>query len=72
MHVLVAAAVLNAAFFSDLGKQALDSGAAPGIAVAVVYQGRTVYEGGFGLADRLEYLSATQCVVHRGKRLRQC
>jgi D-alanyl-D-alanine carboxypeptidase len=51
MHVLVAAAVLNAAFFSDLGKRALDSGAAPGIAIAVVYQGRTVYEDGFGLAD---------------------
>jgi CubicO group peptidase (beta-lactamase class C family) len=51
MHALVAAAVLNAAFFADLGKRALDSGAAPGIAIAVVYQGRTVYEDGFGLAE---------------------
>jgi D-alanyl-D-alanine carboxypeptidase len=51
MHFMVAAALLNAAFFADVGKRALDSGAAPGIAVAVVYQGRTVYEGGFGLAD---------------------
>jgi Beta-lactamase len=32
----MAAAVLNAAFFSDLGKRALDSGAAPGIAIAAV------------------------------------
>ncbi|MGA7357164.1 MAG: hypothetical protein WA431_08270 [Candidatus Cybelea sp.] len=51
MHLLVAAAVLNAAFFAGVGKQALDSGAPPGIAIAVVYQGRTVYEEGFGLAD---------------------
>lgn len=51
MHLLVAAAVLNAAFFADVGKRALDAGAAPRIAIAVVYQGRSLYEDGFGLAD---------------------
>jgi D-alanyl-D-alanine carboxypeptidase len=51
MYAFLAAAVLNAAFFSDVGKRALDSGAAPGMALAVVDHGRTIYEGGFGVAD---------------------
>jgi D-alanyl-D-alanine carboxypeptidase len=59
MHPFVAATVLNAAFFSDLGKRALDSRAAPGVALAVVDEGRTVYEGGFGMAEVATHVRVT-------------
>jgi CubicO group peptidase (beta-lactamase class C family) len=39
------------AFFRGVGGAALEGGAAPGIALAVVHKGRIVYEGGFGKAD---------------------
>jgi D-alanyl-D-alanine carboxypeptidase len=41
----------NATFFAGVGSQALATGSAPGIALAVVSRGRIVYEGGFGFAD---------------------
>ncbi len=41
----------DAAFFRGVGNAALAGGPAPGIALAVVHQGRIVYEGGFGKAD---------------------
>jgi D-alanyl-D-alanine carboxypeptidase len=44
-------ASVDAAFFTGVGNRALATGAAPGIAMAVVSRGQIVYEGGFGLAD---------------------
>ncbi len=41
----------DAAFLQSIGSRALATGAAPGIALAVTYKGRIVYEGGFGFAN---------------------
>jgi D-alanyl-D-alanine carboxypeptidase len=41
----------DATFFQGIGSRALATGAAPGIALAVVYNGRIVYEDGFGFAN---------------------
>jgi len=48
---LSAAPPPDAAFLAGVGSRALATGAAPGIALAVAYEGRIVYEGGFGLAN---------------------
>lgn len=48
---LKGAAAPAAQFFTGVGNTALATGAAPGIALAVVAGGRIVYEGGFGFAD---------------------
>lgn len=44
-------APLTAQDFSQMGRDALAAKSAPGISMAVVHDGRIVYEGGFGLAD---------------------
>jgi D-alanyl-D-alanine carboxypeptidase len=41
----------EASSLRGIGRQALATGAAPGIALAVAYKGRIVYEGGFGFAN---------------------
>jgi D-alanyl-D-alanine carboxypeptidase len=41
----------DASSLRGIGRQALATGAAPGIALAVAYKGRIVYEGGFGFAN---------------------
>ncbi len=41
----------DARFLRAVGDKALATGAAPGIALAVVREGQIVYEGGFGFAD---------------------
>jgi CubicO group peptidase (beta-lactamase class C family) len=48
---LSAAPLPDAAFLQGIGSRALATGAAPGIAFAVAYKGRIVYEGGFGFAN---------------------
>jgi CubicO group peptidase (beta-lactamase class C family) len=48
---LSAAPPPDAAFLQGIGSRALATGAAPGIALAVAYKGRIVYEGGFGSAN---------------------
>ncbi len=47
----VSAATPKAAFFAQVGEHALSTHAAPGIALAVVHNGRIVYEHGFGYAN---------------------
>ncbi len=46
-------------FFQTVGRDALRTGVAPGIAVAVVLHGAIVYEGGFGEADVSEHIPVT-------------
>ncbi len=41
----------DASSFQGIGSRAFATGAAPGIALAIVYQGRIVYEAGFGFAN---------------------
>ncbi len=48
------------AFFEGLGARALARGAAPGIALAVVHDGRIVYESGFGQADESAHRPANE------------
>jgi CubicO group peptidase (beta-lactamase class C family) len=48
---LSAAPLPDVAFLQGIGSRALATGAAPGMALAVAYKGRIVYEGGFGFAD---------------------
>ncbi len=48
---LSGATLPDASFLQGVGSRALATGAAPGIALAVAYKGRIVYEGGFGFAD---------------------
>ena len=63
---LDAGAAPEAAFFAGVGNRALASGAAPGIALAVVSHGQVVYEGGFGFADvasRVPVTAATRFAI---------
>jgi CubicO group peptidase (beta-lactamase class C family) len=48
---LSAAPLPDASFLRGIGNRASATGAAPGIALAVAYKGRIVYEGGFGFAN---------------------
>ncbi len=48
---LNAAPLPDASILQGIGSRALAAGAAPGIALAVAYKGRIVYEGGFGFAN---------------------
>jgi len=48
---LSAAPLPDSSFLQGIGSRALATGAAPGIALAVAYKGRIVYEGGFGFAN---------------------
>ncbi len=51
LQPLPAAASPDSTFFEGIGKTALATGSAPGIALAVAYKGQIVYTGGFGFAD---------------------
>ena len=55
----VVAASPSSAFFDGIGKTALATGAAPGIAMAVIYKGTVVYAGGFGSADVARNVAVT-------------
>ncbi|HEY5340552.1 MAG TPA: serine hydrolase domain-containing protein, partial [Candidatus Aquilonibacter sp.] len=48
----------SSSFFQTVGRDALRTGVAPGLAVAVALHGAIVYEGGFGEADVSKHIPA--------------
>lgn len=53
------AAEPDTAFFVRVGNEAIAAGSAPGVAIAVVRNGKLAYEGGFGAADLSTHVAVT-------------